>query len=785
MDSKIDRRSLFKLIVLSGAVLRGPIPFTADSMVQAADAGEEVRNRRRFRHPRLFYDTASLERLRRWLAANPKADHALKRHGHDLMEAKFIPESVATKGPGQQENYGAPGDQISEMGLTLGLLYHLTGDRQYAEKLRDAMFYYAHYTHWTAPSFFHRSPPWHSELDTSNFGFGYAVGYDALHDTLSIDDRKRIANAIVSKAVLPILDDWILPGKRIQSFESMGHNWWGVCVSGGGLCALALLGDDPRAQTWIDAVDAGYIQWFSYQGNVLQNRVPTFERSGPSYEGVGYTDYGVSEYLHYRLAWQNTYPGRSAPRMEPLEHLARFFLHTIYPTSTGSYAVNFNDSGIVADSVPTILLLIACGLGTPEASRYLQLVHMHPQGSLLTLLRQYVKPAPSIKVPTSYAYPKMGWAMMRTSWDNDATFLAMKSGYTWNHAHADAGSFMLFDRGVPLIIDSGLCSYYRPEYTTYYRRSEAHNVILYNGQGQPEDDLFLGCKFPGRLHDLIDGLGLKYVYADATGPMARWFTRNYRHWIWSDDVILIVDDIRAYEPGKLEWLLHYQGNYTVDSEGGVRLKNGPAEAVVKILYPTTARSEAMGFANEDSEKKVPYLVFTHKATGKLCQFITAICLNPASIPNFEVKSTENQLSVRIQKAETEEEIVLDRRAIRTPGTISMTIGNYITDAYLVHFKRGTNKDKHAIDRYFMCDGSYLRHNGRSIIESLSKLTACWSLGSMPEIYSNDSPHSIQIAAKSPIDKVRWNDRVVLGTYDPTNRLITLDNRPGVGATKKF
>jgi hypothetical protein len=51
---------------------------------------------------------------------------------------------------------------------------------------------------------------------------------------------------------------------------------------------LALLGEDPRAQEWIAAIDAGFEQWFNYRGNARQNRVATFERSGPSYEGVNY-----------------------------------------------------------------------------------------------------------------------------------------------------------------------------------------------------------------------------------------------------------------------------------------------------------------------------------------------------------------------------------------------------------------------------------------------------------------------------------------------------------------
>jgi len=30
-------------------------------------------------------------------------------------------------------------------------------------------------------------------------------------------------------------------------------------------------------------------------------------------------------------------------------------------------------------------------------------------------------------------------------------------------------------------------------------------------KGQPQEDIGLGCKFPGHLHSLIDGHGLKYV----------------------------------------------------------------------------------------------------------------------------------------------------------------------------------------------------------------------------------------------------------------------------------
>lgn len=770
-STEISRRDVIKMMVLASSAICQPVPLFAD-VVPGPSATGTTNADRPLGHPRLFYNATSLKHLQQAFSTDTAAADSLKKLGEELMTARLIPETVAMHGEGQHASYGKPAKQMSDMGLTLGLLYHLTGDKRYADRLREAMLYYANYVRWTAPSFPHRSPPWHSELDTATFSFGYATGYDALHDFLSETDRKTIADAIINLSILPVLNDWVLPGTRIQSFDSMGHNWWGVCVAEAGLCALALLDDDSRAQEWIDAIDQGFEQWFIYPGNVLQNRVTYFERSGPTYESVAYTGYGVSEYLRYRLAWQNTYPGRKAAHMEPLDHIARYFLHTLYPTSTGFKVVYFNDCALETDSTATILSLIACGLGTPEASRYLELVHSNPQSALLSLLRQYPKPPAATDVPCSCIYPDMGWAMLRSSWENDATLLAIKSGYTWNHSHADAGSFILFKQGSLLIIDSGTCSYNRPEYFNYYRQSQAHNVILFDGAGQPKEDIVKGCKFPGHVHSLVDGLGLKYVYADATGPMARSFSRNYRHWIWTGDVILIIDDVLAHTPGQMDWLLHYEGKYRAAADGSVRLKNGSAEAVVKMLHPATKLREDMGLADHDPDTQVPYLVFSPDAPMQSCQFITTICLNPDAQPNLEVLEGQDYLGVRIKTQDAVEEIYLNLRAISTPDTIRLEIGEWSTDAYLLHFKYAT-ADKKSVQRFFMADGSYVRYQGQSVIESLTKMTACWSPGDPLEIFSDSTTARLQIAAGHSPQTVKWNGRPIPIQYNQKSQLVSL------------
>lgn len=716
-DTSLTRRAMLKLLAAASAGAMSPVASPQSPAVTATPA---IRSD----HPRLFYDAATLDRLKVQLAQDTAAAALFHQRSDALLAAALVPESTALIGGGQQANYGQPANQVADMGITLGLAFRLTGDERYAHKLREALVYYARYEHWAGPQLKERTPPWHSVLETSRFCFGYAAGYDALHDWLPADDRKTIVDGMLRLGAIPILEDWILPGKRIHSFDTMGHNWWGVCVAGAGLAALAIIDEDPRAAQWIAQIDDGFTQWFHYGGNVLQNRVATFERSGPSYESVGYTSYGVNEYLRYRLAWQNVFPGKTAAHMQPLDGVATFFLHALYPTAHGHLCVDFNDSALTDDVSETVLLLIACGLGTSAGTRYLEETHTHAQYAFRTLLELHKRPDAGAEPPHSCIYPEMGWAMMRSSWENDATLLAMKSGYTWNHAHADAGTFLLFHQGVPLIIDSGTCGYGRPEYSTYYRQSRAHNVILVDGQGQPEDDIMLGCKFPGHMHSLVDTLGLKYAYADATGPMARWLRRNYRHWLWSGDVILVLDDVLGFEPARVDWLLHYEGECNPKGAASVGLRNGAASADVTMLYPPVTMRRAQGLADHKPDQPAEYVVFSTTESSRDHRLLTAICLDPANAPKLELMQGKDYLGVRVTSAAWVEETYINLRSKSGATGTALTVDGWETDASLFQLRRPVHKGE--VNRCFVSDGSYLRSGKRSLMESLSKSCACWT-----------------------------------------------------------
>ena len=654
-----------------------------------------------------------------------------------LLTAQLFSEDIAQRGGGQHANYGAPGNQIADMGMLLGLAWQATGEKAYAEKLREAMLHYAGYSRWSGQGLDARVPAWHSELNTARFCYGFATGYDALRDYLSAADRSAIREGMIGRGILPTLDDWVLPEKRIHALDSMGHNWWSVCVSMAGLAALAMVHDEPRAADWVDRVSRGLALWFMYNGEVLQNKPVSFDPGGPFYEGPGYTNYGVGEYLKYRLAYANVYPGRKQPDFGPLLHLTDYFVHTLYPVGGGAfYTVNIGDSSLHLRASTTVRLLEETGYRHPLAGWYLARTggeNARVTDPIESVLR---KPVPAVLKPdghpTSILYSGMGWAMLRDSWKDDATLLAVKSGFTWNHTHADAGSFLLFHRGAPLITDSGACGYENPAYGSYYVQSRAHNVVLFEGKGQPREDIRRGVKTPGQVHDLIDGLDLKYVYADATGPMSPYFTRNYRHWLWVGGAILVFDDIRSLEDGRVDWLLHYNGKAAREGNT-VSIANGGASATVRFLYPAElAVKEEMGMPDHEPDRKVPYLVFSAPTEAKERKFVVAIVPEGGTGPTIESLSGKDVLGVRVRHGASVTDVYLNLQADgrRMHENTNNVIEGWETDAYLL----AVTWEGASVVRTFVSSGSYLRKDGQVMLDSLSKLTAVWKTGEVVEMF---------------------------------------------------
>ncbi len=741
--------------------------------------------------PRLFFTPEKIERLQRRAESDTTVRSAwrkLRERADRLLQEQLVSKEYAESGRGQHGNYGRPSNQVSRSAAALGLAYRMTGEQRYAEKLRDALLHYSGFNRWAGDA--HHDPPWHSELNTARFCFGFAVGYDSVHDFLTETDRTTIREAMIRLGILPTLNDWVLSEQRIHALDSMGHNWWSVCVAMAGLAALSLLGDEPRAESWIRDVSDAFPEWFAYSGNVLQNKCANFDRNGAFYESVAYANYALSEYLLFRLAYLNCFPDTPPPAIPVLETAGDFFVQTCYPRSGSTLSLNFGDTSLSANGSRSVRLLRANGFDKEEYRWYLRRTDAGLEDPIgLVYHEGNLDGAAPARLPTSAVYPDIGWVVMRSSWEDDATLLAVKSGYAWNHAHADAGSFILFHGGQPLIIDSGNCPYSRREYTAYYRHSRAHNVILFNGQaGHPEDcgNGDRGVKTPGRVHRLLDAAGLRYVFADATGPTAWRFARNYRHFLWLGDVILILGDVRAYEKGTFEWLLHYEGRVKQEA-GTLTLSNGEtSSAVVHSLFPENMTvTEKTGLKDHAPDTEVTYLALSPQEPTRETKFITAVLpVDPAgeaTVPALERLRGGDMIGVRIRQNETVTDVYLNLRADgrKMHRNSCNTIDGWETDAYIFAVTRAAGADRNDVDavaRYFVACGSYLRRNGTVVLGSLSKVFCLFTPGNQTmEVALKGQPlMNVSLRAPQKPRTVILNGRVQPVIYDHERTTVRLD-----------
>lgn len=628
------------------------------------------------------------------------------------------------------------------------LAYMMTGDRKYADKIKDVLIETSKIKSWGDREMLARTPAWRSELQMAHRSFQVAVAYDVIYDLLTSAERMQIAKGMYDLAVEPLLGDWILEPTRIHSLNSMGHNWWTSCAGMGGLLALAISNELPDAKKGADTLIEMLPEWFEFNGDVIQHKPRTFDRDGGMYESINYASFGTTEALLFRLAYLNSHPGTKLEDIPHMAKLASFFCHVAYPRDGELYSINFGDSHKNVTGESSMLLAYAMGEKSPETLWYVSQVkegqhregypRSFPMGFLYT--PDLSKAPATPELPTSHLWKDFGWATMRDDWDKDATMLAVKSGMTWNHSHADANSFIIFHKGVDIIKDAGNCSYGKPEYRNYFFQSNAHNVVKFNGEGQPTFQQYHGSMLPGSVSSLIDGGNIKYVLADGTGPMSKHFNRNFRNFLWIDNVIFIIDDIGSHEPGHFEWLWHPGGEATKRGFD-LEVENGQSAVAVRPLYPRQLAYsnfvhdypedlywEVKEGPTENLQASEEYYSFHLPETTDRVKAVTAIILKDSpddkNLPVIERREGKNWIGLRMKHNGKITDLYInqlaDGRLMHMNSWIEADGWN--TDAYMFAVSYPEGGDAANPSETFIGHGSSLRRGDDVRFSSLSKLS---------------------------------------------------------------
>lgn len=630
----------------------------------------------------------------------------------------------------------------------LALAYQITDDAVYADKVKTLLLNAVRGKSWSSTDeMMLRKPAWRADLGLAHKCSVTAVAYDGIYNTLSPAERREIATGLYKFGVEPSMGDWLLEPTRIHSLNSMGHNWWTACAGMGGLLATSISNEVPEAAAAANQLYEQLPEWFSFAGDELQNKPKTFDDNGGMYESSNYANFGTSEALLFQLGWQNAHPSAKRTVIPEWVKTPEFFMHIAYPRTGMLNSLFFGDGRVNVSAENTLMLLYALGQKDNNILWYLSQVtdgqnregyyRNTPMGFLYFPDTQKAPSVPDL--PKSQLFADFGWATFRTSWEKNETMLGVKCGHTWNHSHADANSFILFHKGEKIIKEAGNCSYPNPEYGQYFFQSPAHNVVLFDGEGQPTNQQYEGSILDGRLSSLLDAGNIRYILANGTGPYAKNFVRNFRHFLWVDNVIYIIDDLKTYRTGKFEWLWHPEGEV---KKNGIDLTvtNNNASAVIRPIYPeylvpsgfihdypTFLNVETLHGPTEDLKGQETYYSFKYPVESNRIKGLTAIILkdsvNEKNLARMERIDGKNWIGLRVRNNGKITDIILnqlaDGRLMHANSWINAE--GWETDAYMlvVSYPEG-GKPSDAFEQ-FICYGSALRRDGVSWFGSLSKL----------------------------------------------------------------
>ncbi|MBQ8718638.1 MAG: heparinase II/III-family protein [Clostridia bacterium] len=687
-------------------------------------ANQPVRELARGVHPRLLYTAAEIDALRDRLTSDAQAQSQLediRRAADQLLLSELKSEEYANAAKTQHGNFYEIGAQLTDLAEKFSLLYSL-GETKYVAKMKQALLHYASFAAWTGPSNALRKTPWQSDLSTTRIVYAFAVAYDAMYDAFTPDERCVIREAMLKLGIRPLLADWLTDGVRVHALDSMGHNWWSVCTALAGVALLSIYEEVPDWRELMAGMVASLRAFCDYEGEPLLNKVANFDEKGMFYESCGYFNYGAGELcrflFHYRRCFDD--PADDFP---VLPKLGAAFLSLSYPTAAPERTlyVNFGDSALRSNPngrdgmmmLPQYLLLL--GQGDEALRQYYARGARKPNlNDLLypSLLPRLDATLPPPEQPASEVYDGTGLAFLRSGATEDGNLLAVRCGFTWNHAHDDAGTFILIQNGEDIVCDSGTVSYGKSDYISHYCAAPAHNVVTVNGRGQQRESLYRGNKFPGRLLHLTEGDGISYLLADATGPMCDSCLRNHRSFLrLGEDVFVTVDDLYTYDEAKFSYLLHHRGQSELPKDGSVIIRGDKTALRVASVSPAATVCRA------ESYEGLSHIAFETVEPSRLCQMMHVISPLEKDVKVTSL-SAENGYGIRVSIGEAEYDIyynfLADGRCMHINS--NTVLGGFATDAYILCIVREGGAEKQALMAY----GSYLRRGGESVFESLKK-----------------------------------------------------------------
>jgi hypothetical protein len=195
---------------------------------------------------------------------------------------------------------------------------------------------------------------------------------------------------------------------------------------------------------------------------------------------------------------------------------------------------------------------------------------------------------------TSHFFPYAGQVIMRSGWEHDALFLGFEAGpFGYGHQHEDKLGVVIFAYGKELLVEGGSYAYDASKWRRYVLSSNAHNLVLVDGEGQARRglsrDQFVSSEpLDVAFHSDDEQDYARGVYQEGFGNRDYRPTRHLREvaFLKKDGFFLVRDTLESLDgkPHSYEALFHLDAKEVeVDKERGVVETRDPDAANIRIV----------------------------------------------------------------------------------------------------------------------------------------------------------------------------------------------------------
>jgi len=528
-------------------------------------------------HPRLLATADDWTHLRQRLAVEPDL---AAYHDALLSAARAELDQPAARYEKTGRRLLSVSRAVLQRILLLAYAWRTTGEEPFARRAEAEMLAVAAFPDWN-PSHF---------LDVGEATAALAIGYDWIFETLSPAARATIRKAILEKG--------LQPGREVtkdgKGWAIAMTNWNQVCFGGLTLGALAVGDEEPAvASALLADARAG-----------IHHGLAPYAPDGAYPEGPSYWAYGTS-YQVLMIAALESALGTDWNLAASPGFLASAgaYLQTTGPSGRH---YNFSDGGERASFEPAVFWF-ARKLADPGLLLFERRHLVSPQQRAAAVRGNRFAPLAALWWPpagtaaATTALP-LRWtgrganplAVFRESWtDPDSLYLALKGGAAeLNHAHMDAGSFVLEAGGVRWAVDLGAQDYESLEskgVNLWNRKQDSQRWTVYRLNNFSHNTLTLG----GQLHRVEGHAALRGLSDGAVVDLTPVFAGQAAHVRRSFRLqpaarVLIEDEMSGLAPGlAVRWQMATRADITLNGRIATLRQDGRT-LTVEALAPATA-----------------------------------------------------------------------------------------------------------------------------------------------------------------------------------------------------